>query len=376
MPDDKKTEGEKSEAELRREGEERARQANSRRNTERLDRLSAIADSAEESGDHVGDEELTEEMLADAELTEEQRTARAIAKAQAEGGEDDVDERETEIEEAEEDQGDEPRNDQGEEARDDEARNAGAEDVRVRDGVKEYELVINGKRVWRSLAQIRAAAQKVESADEYLETAVETAKRATRAGPTDEQKAEAARQRSERVAKRKDLLKRVALGDEAAIDELAELDEQSAAPSAVTPDVLRALDERFDSRVSFREAVNWFEDEYDDVLRHQAMKSYAGELDAALAAKNPTMPPKERLRRVGDQIRRELKETYGLTARQGPSEKARRKAEAPRKPAPAGERRQERGEEEEVEDTSSVIQKMAQARHQPRAVVHGPIRGR
>jgi hypothetical protein len=164
------------------------------------------------------------------------------------------------------------------------------------------------------------------------------------------------------------------MGDESAIEELAELDER-AAPSAVTPDVLRALDERFDSRVSFQNAVNWFEGEYAPELKHQAMKLYAGQLDAQLAERNPRMAPKERLRRVGEQIRKELRETYGLRAPAGPSDKALRKAEV-RRPVPAAERRQEERDEGEEETTAEAIQKMARARGQPRAVVHAPVRNR
>ena len=357
---------EKSEAEQRREAAERAAAANRQRNTERLERLESIADSAETTGEHKDDEELTEEMWADQELSDDQRAARAIVKARAKTSEgDDQDEQEPKIEGAQ--------NDQVEELHDDEAREAGADDVREVDGVKQYRLVVNGKELWKSLAEIRASAQKVESADEYLQTATDTVRRATRSAPTAEEVAEADRKKQERRTHVRALLQRQAMGDEQAIDELAELIDPSA-PSAVTPDVLRALDERFDSRVTFREAVSWFEGEYAPELKHQAMKSYAGELDAALAAQNPTLQPKERLKRVGDQIRRELRETYGLSGSSpGPSDKARRKAEV-RRPTPAGERRQERVDEDEVEDVGSTIQKMAQSRHQPRAVVHGPIR--
>jgi hypothetical protein len=361
---------EKSDEEKRREAAERALQANARRNADQLARREAIADSAEQSGDHVGDEDLTDEMWNDVELPENVRTARAIAKAMAEGEGGDEEEGEEEAGE----EGERPKNDQGEEAKDDEAREAGADDVRVVDGVKEYRLVINGKEQWRTLAQIRTSASKVEAADEYLQVATDAARKATRAAPSAEEVEEANRQKQERRAHLKELLRRQAMGDEQAIDELTELFD--ATPSAVTPDVLRALDERFDSRVTFREAVTWFEDEYSDELKHQAMKSYAGELDAALAQENPTMPAKERLRQVGNQIRKELQTAYGVGRQgQGPSEKARRKAEV-RRPTPAGERQPTKDDETEEESPSSVINKIAQGRHQPRAVVHGPIRNR
>lgn len=354
--------------EERRAAAERAIKANSSRNSDRLARMEQIADSAEKSGDHVGDEELTEEMWADQELPENVRTARAIAKAQAEAKDDEPPADEEPPAEEEE-----PKNDQVEELHDDEAREAGADDVREVNGVKEYRLVVNGEERWRTLAQIRASAQKVDSADEYLQVAADTARKATRAQPTAEEEAAKTRAKEERRAHLKTLLQRQAMGDEQAIEELTEL--LDATPSAVTPDVLRALDERFDSRVTFREAVSWFEEEYAPELKHQAMKSYAGELDATLAVQNPQMPAKERLKRVGEQIRKELNSAYGVSRQQGPSEKARRKAEV-RRPTPAGERTPTKADEDEEETPTSVIQKIAQGRHQPRAVVHGPIRNR
>jgi hypothetical protein len=350
--------------EIRREREAQARESNTRRNSERLARMEQIADSAENTPEHRDDEPVTDDMWQAQETgeepTEEQINARAIARAQKES------------EGEEEPSGDEePAREAGNEEEElDEAREAGADDVRVKNGVKEYLLVINGKRVWKTLTEIRTAASKIEAADEYLQTATETVRNATRATPTSEENVEAARQFKERKAHIADLYRRANLGDEQAIDELAEI---QAAPSAVTPDVLRTLDERFDSRVTFREAVDWFEGEYEPELKHPAMKLYAGQLDAALAKANPTMSPKVRLKKVGEQIRRETRETFGTRSSSGPSGKAQRKAEV-RGVTPAGERRQERNEDTEEESTQSVIQKIAQGRHQPRAVVHGPTR--
>jgi hypothetical protein len=339
--------------EQRREAAERAVKANETRNADRLARMDQIANSAEEARDPSEMVEVTDEMFDDRELPEEKQQARQAVKQAVK---------------------DEPQNDQQQERQDDEAREAGADDVREVNGIKEYRLLVNGEERWRTLAQIRADAQKVESADQYLQTAADTVRKATR--PVEPSQEEVARKTAERRTRVKELLKRQALGDEQAIEELAELID--ATPSAVTPDVLRALDERFDSRVTFREAVAQFEEEYAPELKHPAMKSYAGQLDAALAAQEPNLSPRERLRRVGEQIRRELKETYGLSraGNTGPSDKALRKAGGPR-PLPQAGARQPTGEsEEESEDTQSVIQKIAQGRNQPRAVVHGPTRGR
>lgn len=357
----------RTEEELRREGAERALKANQARNADRLARMEQIADSAETTGEHADDVEVTDEMYQDLELPENVRAARAIVKAQVRAEDDGEDHDEQSDDE------DEPANDVGAEDEADEARDAGADDVRMVNGQKQYRLVVNGKAMWKTLDQIRATAQKVEAADEYLQVATEAARKATRVEPSAEEAQARTRASEERKAHIRSLLARQAMGDEQAIDELAGL--LDSAPSVVTPDVLKALDERFDSRVTFREAVDWFESQYEQELKHPAMKSYAGELDAALALQNPGMSPKQRLKRVGDQIRKELGDTYGLGSRKGPSDKAQRKSEI-RRPQVAAGRQRAAEDEGEDEDVSSVINGMARGRHQPRAVVHGPIRNR
>jgi hypothetical protein len=348
---------------------ERAIKANEATNVRRLSRVEQIADSAEKQGEHLDDEPVTDAMWQDFEaddgLTQEQRTARAVAIAAARKHTgDDPDDKEPEIqEESVVDTGFHPV---------EEPQETLDADTRQVNGVTQYRLIVNGKRKWQTLEEIRATAQKVESADEYLQTAVDTVKNATRAAPSAEEVEKADRVRAERLSHRKELLRRQAMGDEQAISELAELDVVSA-PSAVTPDVLRALDERFDQRATFREAVTWFEKEFAPELKHPAMKSYAGELDASLYAQNPRLDPKERMKRVGDQIRQELKETYGLAARQGPSDKAIRKAEV-RQPVQASARQPKPADEDETGSVAEDIARIAKAHGQPRAVVHGPIR--
>lgn len=355
------TDKELSEAEARRIAAQKAVEANQRRNNDRLARMEQIADQAEQVGEHVGDQETTEDMWKDHDLTEDQATARAMKAAE---------DRPVEEEDEEEDTSriTDPQNDQTEERADDSAREAGAEDVKIVNGEKHYLLIVNGKEKWLTLAQIRASAQKVEAADEYLQTATDAVRKVTRAQPSQEEAEEQVRAKSERKAHIKDLLTRSNMGDEQAIEELAE----TFSEPSVTPDVLRSLDERFDSRVTFREAVNWFESEYETELRHPAMKLYAGKLDSQLAEEHPNWSPKKRLQNVGEQVRRELKD-LGFKGVDAPSAKAQRKAEV-RRPTPAGERRVEKSEDTEEESTQSVIQKMAQGRHQPRAVVHGPIK--
>ncbi len=99
-----------------------------------------------------------------------------------------------------------------------------------------------------------------------------------------------------------ELLRRVALGDEEAIAQTAELLEGGT------------------QRDRFLEAVDWFEDEFADVLNHDdggvgpnARKARAGHLDASLAARHPNMNPYKRLGIVG----RQMEEFYSDEAEAG-----------------------------------------------------------
>lgn len=89
----------------------------------------------------------------------------------------------------------------------------------------------------------------------------------------------------------KRLLREAALGDEDAIEKVAQLIEGRS------------------EQGRFLEEVDWFEDKFHDVLNHDDprgnRKARAGQLDAALAARYPNMHPRKRLEKVGEQMERE-----------------------------------------------------------------------
>lgn len=333
----KKTQEEKDAEAARKAADAKAKKARADRNDASINRRNQIADAADQEREKT--EPLTELEEEDPpgdpeEHENEEGDAQALAEAQAE------------------------------EDAQDEAREAGADDVRKNaSGVTEYRLVVNGKPKWATLEQIRASAQKVESADEYLQNATEAVTRAAAETPTAEEaqaEQQAETERKARVARLKDLQTRANLGDDEAIDELAQILDGL---SRVTPDVLRIVDQRVDARVAgttaFQGAVDWFEAEYKAELSSPRLKKFAAQLDRQFAGESPGMQPKERLKKVGDELREMRKELGGRAP--GPSNKQLRKEEVGSVPRASG-RKVESEDEEETETLQETIRRMAQER--------------
>jgi hypothetical protein len=317
--------------ETRRERERLAAEANKKRNEEMLDKRNAIADSADEARAADFEDYNPEEPKEEDEPEEE-----VVAEAQK------VD-REL-----------------------DEARDAGADDIRVVEGKTQYRTVVNGRERWQSLAELRATAQKVESADEYLQEAAASVKKAAQLQPsTEERQAQADAEAQARRSRLRETLSRAVMGDEAALDALAQSIDEG--PSRVTPDVLQLVDQRVDGRMTFRQAAAWFDSEYAEELKSPRLKQYIVTRDTQMAQEHPDMPFKERLQRVGDEVREMRKELGGsvvpVTTKQA------RKESAPQAPQAAATRQRQAPEDDE-EGYESAIDRMAKARGQPRAHKH------
>ena len=349
---------------------ERARKANEERNLSRVSRLSEIADQNDAAGaaemqDTDGNklvmkEESTPEEREAAAAREELDAQRFLAEEQAKALQEEGSAAGTGDEEAAS-----PEN-KGEEKQ---TQAEAAQDVKTINGVVHYLTVVNGKEKWLTLEQLRTAAQKVESADEYLASAAASVRNSARLALSPQ------KDESSRVEDDVDLEKTLSsavMGDEEAIKKLASvvkgLKEAQAKPSAVTPDVLQQFDERW----SFRRAVEWFEDQYQDVLGDPKLKKLVYERDAELARDTPTMPYKQRLKAAGDDIRGWLQQQKGSA----PVKAAASETKVDRKKTlvtvPSAAQRQTPVEDEEAEETvEQAIEKMARARGQSRAIVHG-----
>jgi hypothetical protein len=346
MPD------EKTPQEIQAEKLEKARKANEERNESRLARLSAIADANDEHGAADMQDTDGNKLILKEEPTPEEREAAAAKEdlqaqqylAEQEG-------------KALQEQGAEPEAEPAEEAKTEEKPS----DVKVVNGVTHYLTIVNGKEKWLTLEQLRVAAQKVESADEYLASAAASVRNSSRQAPSNEDEPS----RVEEVDLEKTLSSAV-MGDEEAIKKLAAA--IKARPSAVTPDVLQQFDERW----LFRRAAEWFEETYAEELADPFLKRLMFERDAELAKENPHVPYKQRLKQAGDEIRtwkQKLRGNAPVRAEVS-SNKLERKQTLVNVPSAAA--RQMAPEDEEVEESvEEAIQKMAKARGQARAFVHG-----
>lgn len=317
----------RTEDELRR--LEEAKKANQERNNERLERLNAIANQADERKreidglDDIEDDEPTKWSDPD---EEEQAAPQAAESSEPEQ---------------------QPEN----------------EDVRVTNGETYYRIVVNGQEKWLTLKQLRDTSSKVTAADEYLRNAKQALNNMPTAAPSVDEPP------SPDKGRVRDVLHRALMGEADAIEELARRLE--SAPSE--NDVLRAVDGRIDGRLTFRQAVDWFETEYADVLKIDELRQFAVAVDARLAQENPEGDFKERLRQVGESTRQRAKALrqalLGTVDEQVRNQKEARKASV--RPVPtAGQRQAEPGDEEDDETYESAIAKMASARGQSRPIIH------
>ena len=336
---------EKTPEQIEQERKQLAREAQERRNNERLERLNQIANQSDEN--KTRDEELSD-------IEDTQWQDRGEGRPPHEGDEEEEAEPKRVVADAE-----------AADKAAEEARDAGATDVKVVNGETYYQLIVNGAEVWKTLPQIRADAQKVLSADGYLRDAKDAVKNALALNPSEPKRQDdEAKARKARYA---GLLSRIAMGEEEAVNELAS---DLAQPSEVTPDVVRLLDERVDGRLTFRDAVKWFDSEYAEELKDPDLKQRIVRRDKEIATLYPEMDFVERLKEVGNEARAIRISKGGRPATpQSTQSKEQRKASV-RPPQAAAVTRQDEEDEEDGETYSSAISQIAKSRGQGRPIVH------
>jgi hypothetical protein len=298
------------------EAQAKAREANESRIADRLAQMEAIADNAEKGrpDDIEGVEKESSEDKAERLAREEdEATARAL---QTEGADvDKTDEKDS--------------------------------DTKTVNGETYYRQIVNGSEKWQTIKEIRNAAQKVESADEYLHQASESVRNAARAAlshkdePVKVSKADLA-----------DLLRRVALGEDEAIEKLASVID--ARPSEVTPDVLRAVDQR----LSFRTELAALESEQREILDDPMLS----ELFQSRLSRLKQEAPETSLATAYRSIGKEIKDRFGVALKGSKTaDKLERKRTLSQVPSAAA-RQSAPLEEEGEEDVGTVIERMAKAR--------------
>ena len=240
-------------------------------------------------------------------------------------------------------------------------------DERVVNGTRYYLTIVNGKEKWLTKNQLIEKAQKVESADEYLQNAAEAVRSTVRTDPSET---------DDTVSVEDDdmekTLNSAVLGDQEAVKKvasaLADLRKQLKEAKQSQPSVSQDVVKEIDNRLAFRNAVEWFEGEYSKELSDPKLKKLIYDKDLELAQANPTMPFKERLKKAGDEVRNWINGQKGVQAK--PSlEKIERKKTHVNVPA-ASQRQTVTTEDDEEESVESIIQQMAKGRGQLRAIVH------
>jgi hypothetical protein len=225
---------------------------------------------------------------------------------------------------------------------------------------KKYKLKINGQEVELTEAQVLERAQKVSSADEYLQTASK-ALEASKALALSQPDGSASVEEDDTEATLTSALQ----GDEEAIKKIAL--RLKAPPATVTPADVRSV---VADQTRFTDALKWFQGEYKDLCSNPKVFEECQRRDAALAKAEPALPYRDRMARVGNEVRAWVKQ---LTGGHSPAptpprdDKLHRKASVANVPQ-AGGRQTVREDEEEEEPTESVIDKMARARHQNGAI--------
>jgi hypothetical protein len=215
-------------------------------------------------------------------------------------------------------------------------------DTKLVNGETFYRMIVNGQEKWQNLKQIREAAQKVESADEYLAKAKESVNNSPRVAPS---KDEQLSLEEDQIA---DLHRKAAMGEEDAIKALASWQAGLARQ-------LREAPKQIDQRLSFRTELAQLESEYSDVLKDPDAGDLFRARLARLKVEAPNTTLSDAYKQIGEPIRNRFKTTGKL------QEKLERKRALPI-PVRASARQATTEVEEESQDDGKSIEEMARAR--------------
>lgn len=293
-----------------------AKEANERYINERTERLNAIADShdellADEYQDIDGDKVVDDTDEREAEAIREAAEAEAYAKKlQEEGGE---------------------------------------EDTQVKPEI--FKLRVNGKTIELTREEMIARAQKVESADQYLQTAAEAVKNASRLAPSKDEPSRVEQDDLENT------LSSAVMGDVDAIKRLASV---ISRPS-ISQDALQQIDQR----LAFRTELAQLENEQRDVLEDP----YLSKLFKVRLQEMRETAPETSLSEAYKGIGKELRSAFPEKFRSTTQTKLERKRTLVNVPS-ASTRQATESDDEGEESVESVIEQMARARHQSQSIKH------
>jgi hypothetical protein len=335
-----------------------ATEINQRQNNRRLDRMQQIANRvdggrAEDFQDIEGEEvtgkfqdgefDDSPEALEAAALREEEEARLALeedaARAEAENLQ--AEGAETEEETTRESAGD----------------GGDAPEEKLINGVKHYLVITPKGEKWLTFPQLKAMAQKVESADEALQRANDAVKRATqlaltpREEPSDE----------ESDLDVESILSSAVMGDREAIKSLASL--LKTRPSK-TPDVSREVAQA----IATRSAVETAKAQQKDIFEVESLVPVFNARLSQVAQAEPELSIVAAYKKAGDMVRKDFAPMLKTPART--ESKLDRKRKLVNPPTQAA-RQAPREDQDGEESPTSVIDQIAKSRGQNRAIRHG-----
>lgn len=233
-----------------------------------------------------------------------------------------------------------------------------APEEKLINGVKHYLVLTPKGEKWLTFPQLKASAQKVESADEALQRANDAVKKATqlalapREEPSDE----------ESNLDVESILSSAVMGDREAIKSLASLLKNR--PSK-TQDVGREVAQA----IATRSAVQLAEAQQKDIFEVEPLVPVFRARLTQVAQAEPELSIVAAYKKAGDMVRKEFAPML-KTRPNAPASKADRKRTLVNPPA-QGSRQAPRADEEGEENPTSVIDQIAKGRGQARAIRHG-----
>jgi hypothetical protein len=232
-----------------------------------------------------------------------------------------------------------------------------APEEKLINGVKHYLVVTPKGEKWLTFPQLKALAQKVESADEALQRANDAVRNATQLAlaPREEPNDDGDSTDVESI------LNSAVMGDRDAIKQLASL--LKARPSK-TPDVSREVAQA----IATRSAVQQAEAEQRDIFEVDALVPIFKARLTQIAKDEPNLTIQTAYAKAGKIVRQEFAPMLKTVSR--PLTKQERKRTLVNPPAAAA-RQAGRADEEGEESPTSVIDQIAKARGQNRAIRHG-----
>lgn len=227
-------------------------------------------------------------------------------------------------------------------------------------------IKVNGEEVVLT-PELIAKAQKIASADQYLEQARKSTTTAAPA-PAAEIPPPPTQGVEDRSEEDRALVRAIQMGtEEEALAALQKL--RKTQPSITLEDVNRIADER----LTFTKALDWFNDEFKDLVADSQLHSIVLARDAELVKAGDKRPYKERYEAIGNEVRTwrdEMVKKFGPAPAPAPAPavdpKLERKQTAPKVPVVATAKATPPADDDSAdENTSSVIANMAKSRGGP-----------